>query len=116
MSTVYFYDHIISLESVHVAIDQMKIEPAQRVELRNLLEEQVHYAILNMLLSELPAEDRGMFLRHQEGDQHDELWRLLGEKVDQVEDKIRQVSEELVSKMHQDIDELDGAAGGEEST
>ncbi len=115
MSTVYFYDHIISLESVHVAIDQMGIEPAQRVELRDLLEQQVHYAILNMLLSELPPEDRGIFLRHQEGQEHDELWRLLGEKIDQVEDKIRQVSEELVSKMHQDINELNGVAVSEEA-
>lgn len=116
MSTIYFYDHIISLESVHVAIDQMKIEPAQRIELRDLLEQQVHYAILNMLLSELPPEDRGLFLRHQEGEEHDELWRLLGEKVDQVEEKIRQVSEELVSKMHQDIAELEGRSADAEAS
>jgi transposase len=107
MTTYYFYDHVISVESVHRAIDDLELPTDQRVELRRLLEAQVHHNIMNLILSELPPEDRAQFLEYHSAGDSERMWALLSEKIESVEEKIRDVSDELVAQMHKDIADLD---------
>ncbi len=101
----YFYSHIISIESLTSELDQMDLSKDEKVYLAKLVDETIHNAVLDAVLSELTPQEKIIFIEHLKNDDHDKLWRLLNERVDKIEDKIKTVAEEVKKGLDQDIKE-----------
>ena len=58
----HFYHHIVIIDSVHVGLDSLELEPHEKEELVMLAENNLHHAILDAILSELEEGDKKVFL------------------------------------------------------
>lgn len=101
----YFYSHIISMETVIDALDQMELEDHHRVHLANMIDACVHNLILDVILSQLSAADKKVFLaRLLENPQDKKILEFLNAKIDKVEDQIKKVGEDFKHELHKDIE------------
>lgn len=101
----YFFSHIVDIQSIHLRLQDLDLDDSEKSHLVNLAHDTLHYEIINAILSELSAEDKKIFLRQMTMDDHAELWRFLNKKVDKVEEKIKQVAQDVVDELHVDIEE-----------
>src|SRR3989344_9598251 len=101
----YFYTHIIDTSSLSLELGNMELDPKERMHLLSLIDSNIHHAVLDLILSELSPEDKKTFLMHLASDEHDKVWKLLNEKVENVEEKIKKTAEELKKELHADIKE-----------
>ena len=105
MKKRHFYSHIIETSSVSLALGDMDLTPAERKELINLVEINLHTTIVNLVLSQLSEEDKKQFLIHLHNDHHERIWNLLKEKVNNIEEKIEKAAQDLKKQFHKDIEE-----------
>jgi hypothetical protein len=101
----HFYTHLIDIESIIVELDKLDLNDKQKVQLTTLIDSTLHHHILDTVLSELSDEDKHIFLEHVSKQEHDKIWGLLNNKVDKIEDKIKEAADELKKEIHQDIKE-----------
>lgn len=102
----FFYSHLIEIESVISELDKLDLSDGQRMHLANLLDSSLHHIILDAILSELPEEDKRVFLRHLNENDHDKIWQFLNEKIGNIEDKIKKAADDLKSELHRDLKEV----------
>ena len=102
---MHFYSHIVETSSVSLALGEMELTKDERRHLVSLVEENLHHAILESVLSELSEKDNQEFLVLLATDEHDKIWKLLKDRVDHIEDKIRQTAEDLKKELHKDIED-----------
>lgn len=105
----HFYSHIIDTTSISIELADMDLTPDERLHLIALAESNIHHAVLDTILSELPDEDKKEFLKHVRDDKHDKIWELLRGRVENIEDKITKTVEDLKSELHKDIKEAKSA-------
>lgn len=101
----HFYSHIVETSSISVALGEMDLTPDERKHLLDLVEHNLHHAILDSVLSELSDKDKEEFLRLMAEDDNDKIWELLSKRVDHIEDKIKQTADDLKTEIHKDIKE-----------
>lgn len=100
-----FYTHLIEYESILVELDKLELSDDEKRHLAALIDENLHHKILDAVLSELSEEDKKTFLLYHHHNEHDKLWKLLNEKVDKIEDKIKKAADDLKEEMRKDIKE-----------
>lgn len=100
-----FYSHIIETDSLLVALNDLELEEKEREHIVLLIESTLHHAIVDAILSELSEEDKKIFLEHVSCDDHEKVWNHLMDKVDHIEDKIKQAAESITKELHRDIEE-----------
>ena len=101
-----FYQKYIVIESLIEELDSMDLSDDERNHLSKLVDSSLHHTILDEILFNLSPEDKRVFLAKMSEDPEDEkLMEFLNEKIDNIEDKIRKVSEDLIKEMHKDIKE-----------
>lgn len=101
----HFYHHIVVIDSIHVGLDSLELEPDEKEELLMLAENNLHHAILDTLLSELEEGDKKVFLALVLHNNHNEIWKLLSFKVRDAEEKIKKTAEAFIKNLHEDIKE-----------
>lgn len=101
----HFYHHIVVIDSIHVGLDSLELEPHEKEELLMLADNNIHHAVLDAMLSELEEGDKKVFLALVLNDNHNEIWKLLSFKVKNAEEKIKEVATDLIMKFHEDIKE-----------
>lgn len=102
----YFFSEYLSLESLLEQLRDMDFSEEERHHLASLIDSSLHHAILDEVLSNLSEGDKKLFLKMLEEDQEgDKLKEFLESKIDNIEDKIKKVSDDLVEEMHKDIGE-----------
>jgi hypothetical protein len=101
----HFYSHIVDIESIHTELNALDMSHEERLELILILESSIHHVVIDRVLSELSEEDKKIFLSHLMSDKHDEIWKLLNEKVDKIEEKIKKEVADLKKEIHEDIKE-----------
>lgn len=105
----HFYSHIIETSSVTVALGEMDLTQAERKHLLDLVDHNLHHAILDSVLSELSDKDKQEFLELLAKDDNDKIWKLLNSRVDHIEDKIKQTADDLKKEIHKDIEDSKSA-------
>lgn len=103
MKQKHFYSHIVEIESIHIALKDLGLEENERTELITLAESSIHHVVLDTVLSELNNDDKKTFLAHIAEEKQEDIWKLLKEKINDVEDKIRTAAKKLIDELHQDI-------------
>ncbi len=100
-----FYSHLVQIDSLIVELDSMDFSESEKHQLAKLIDSNLHHTILDAILSELPEADKKIFLEHLNNEDHDKIWQLLNEKVENIEAKIKKAAEDLKQDMRQDIEE-----------
>jgi hypothetical protein len=94
--TKIFYDHLIILESLELKINGLGLEPEEREELGQLVEETVHFRLMTRILDSLPQEYHQEFLELFHQAPHEEsLLKYLQEKVEDIEEIIKKEIKDL---------------------
>lgn len=100
----HFYSHIISMDSLLSALDEMEFSDEQKAHLLSLIDSTIHHVVLDAILSELSEEDKKVFLMYVANDDHMNVWNHLNKKIDNIEEKIRKIVEDLQKELHKDIE------------
>ena len=108
MAKVYFYSHIIDTSCLSLELADMDLTPKERSHLTSLIDSNIHQEILDLILSELSSHDKKTFLGHLASENHDKVWKLIREKVDNVEEKIKKTADDIKKELHKDIKEAKG--------
>ena len=87
-------------------LGNMDLTQQERIHLISLIDSNIHHEILDLILSELNPEDKKTFLTHLASEDHDKVWKLLNEKVENIEEKIKKTAEDLKQELHKDIKEV----------
>lgn len=103
MKKKHFYSHLVETDSLVILINDLDITDDEKGHLISLVDSQLHHAVLDAVLSELSEHDKRLFLKHLLHEEHDEVWRHLNTKVDNIENKIKKVAEDLKKELHEDI-------------
>ncbi len=101
----HFYTHVIETSSISLALAEMELTQEERKHLIDLAQENLHHAILDSVLSELSDKDKQEFLVLLAEDNQEKIWKLLTERVDHIEDKIKKTAEDLKKELHKDIED-----------
>ncbi|MBI4035467.1 hypothetical protein HY383_00825 [Candidatus Daviesbacteria bacterium] len=99
----YFYTHLIESESIIIELDKLSLPPEQKKHLAHLVDSNIHHTILDAIFSELSDSDKRVFVQHLSQDDHQQTWKFLSDKINNIEDKIKKVAEDLKSELHTDI-------------
>ncbi len=99
----HFYHHLIEIDSIHLALGNLDLSPEEKQELLTIVETNINHAIMDSILSELADPDKKVFLSHVVTDDHDAIWKLLNDKIDNAQDKILITINEFKKKLHADI-------------
>lgn len=102
----YFYARIITIESITQELHSMDLSDEERHHLASLVDSNLHYVILDEILSNLSGADKKAFLHRLKMDPEDpKLMEFLAEKIDGIEVRIKKASDDLVAEMYKDIRE-----------
>lgn len=99
----YFYSHIVETSNLSLALGDMDLSKEERLHLISLAEDNLHHVILDAILSELSDTDKKLFLSHVTTFQHHKIWDLLHAKIENVEEKIKNIADTLKKELHEDI-------------
>ncbi|MDA1316705.1 MAG: hypothetical protein O3B87_01620 [bacterium] len=99
----HFYHHLITIDSIHAALDDLDLSVEERKELIDIAESGIHHLIIDTILTELSEEDKKIFLNHMADEAHDELWNHIKRKIDKTEEKIKMAVNCLLADLHKDI-------------
>lgn len=103
MSKSYFYSHLIEMQSLIIELDSLQLSDKEKKHLSLLIDSNLHQAILHSILDELKNEEKKVFLEHLNNKEHDKIWKLLNEKIDNVEEKIKDAAEKIKEELKKDI-------------
>lgn len=101
----HFYSHIIELDTVLFELNKLDISSSEKAHLVELVDSNLHQAILEEVLSHLNEEEKIAFLEHMAEERYSDIWQLLEKRIDHVEDKIKKIAEEVKDELHEDINE-----------
>lgn len=101
----YFYSHLIEIDSLTFELDQMDLSDKEKKHLADLIDINLHNTILDAIFSELSEEDKKAVIEHLKDNKHSEVWSLLNERVEGIEDKIKAAAETVKKELHEDIKE-----------
>ncbi len=99
----HFYSHIVQTDSLHVSLSELDLTQEEREELVSIANDTLHHVILDAVLSELSEDDKKQFLSLLLSEKHEDIWKLLNAKVENIEGKIQIAAEEVKNKLHEDI-------------
>jgi hypothetical protein len=101
----HFYHEIVEIDSIHFALNGLELTREEKAELVQLVEESIHHAVMDSLLSELSEKDKKVFLALIIAQDHTEIWQLLDDNIENPREKVKTIAFELRKKMHDDIEE-----------
>lgn len=100
-----FYDHLIVIEDLEDEIKRLGLEPEEREEIQQLIDELVHHRVLGCVLDRLPKRHHRHFLDSFHQAPYDEahlIW--LAEKIEgDVEKVIKEEIQSLKKEILEDI-------------
>lgn len=100
----YFYQQYIVIEDLIADLHGLDLSDEERHHLASLVDSSLHHAILDEILSNLSEENKREFLHQLNQDpENEKIMDFLKDKVENIEEKIRFVSEQLVKELHKDV-------------
>ena len=98
-----FFASLIKIESIIISLNELGLTREEKVHLAHLVDSSLHNKILDTILSQLNEQDKKQFLVHLKESSHDKIWNFLNEKIEKIEDKIKNVAKDLQFELEKDI-------------
>lgn len=106
MKQKHFYSHLIEISDITIELADMDLSPEERVHLLSLIDANIHSAVVNTVLSELPEEEKKAFLRNLTGNDHMVIWIHLRENIKNVDEKLILAVNNLKKELLKDLKEV----------
>lgn len=100
-----FYSQIVQVETLYVALDDLTLTDKEKEHLKSIIDSSLYHTILDAVLSELPEEDKKMFLDKLGEENHEKTLDFLRKRILNIEDKIKKTANDLMTELHEDIKE-----------
>lgn len=101
----HFYHNLIAIETIETGLIALDLDDKEKKELMELANNNIHHAVLDAVLSELSEDDKKTFLSLVVSEAHDDIWKMLTEKIENAQEKIKKTANDLIAKLHEDIKE-----------
>lgn len=98
-----FYSHLVTTDSVALELEMLDMSDKERSHLLVLADSTLHHVITQAVLEELSVDEKKVFLQHVQKGEHDKIWQLFDKRTQKIEEKIKQISEELKQELSCDI-------------
>lgn len=102
-----FYDHLINLEDLEEAMREHALEPEEKEELHQLIDEMIHHRVLGCILDQLPREHHEEFLNRFHNAPHDTrivvFLQIKTPKEVDIEEKILEEVQKLKQELLEEI-------------
>lgn len=102
----HFYTHIIETETISIELDTLNLKAEEKEHLERLVESQIHHAVVDTVLTQLPEDDKKTFLEHVHTKNYEKVWKLLHAKIDDAEEKIKKSAREITTELLKDIRQI----------
>ncbi len=100
-----FYSHLVSTDHIFIEIDNLDISEKEKIHLKSLVTSNIHIAVLDIVMTHIPPEDKKMFLNHLHKNEHEAMWEFLEKRTIAIDKKIikkvKELSDEFLSDIHQ---------------
>ena len=101
-----FYHELIDLDEVLRELNSLTMSAGEKEHLVTIIHSSVHTVILDIILSEVPKEDKHLFLEHVYTSTHRDIWKFLKKRTVNIEDKIQKAVKGLKKEFLEDIKEI----------
>lgn len=101
-----FYHELLEIDALFDKLQTLDLAPHEKEHLTTIIHSSVHTVILDVVLNELPKEDKHLFLEHVYTSTHRDIWKFLKKRSVNIEDKIRKAVKELQKELLEDIGEV----------
>jgi Neuraminidase (sialidase) len=105
MKGKHFYSHLIEIHEIYLSLTEMDLSDQERSHLVSLAEANIHATVINTVLPDLSEEDKKIFLKNLVSNNHEETWKHLLSKAQDIESKMHQSLKELKKELLKDIEE-----------
>lgn len=102
----HFYSHLINIDSLITSLSDLGLQGNKKNLLISIINDNVHHVVIETIFDFLVDEDREIVIMHIESENHDAIWILLNEKINQPEQKIIKAIADLKKELHDDINSL----------
>ncbi|MDO8639047.1 MAG: hypothetical protein Q7R43_05725 [Candidatus Daviesbacteria bacterium] len=102
----YFYSHLVEIESVTLALDNMNLSYSQKKHLASLIDSTIHHTILDLIFSKLSKTDKELLVEKIKKNPEDkEIMKILNDKVENIDMEIKEAVSKLKKELHEDMEE-----------
>ncbi|MBP6913744.1 MAG: hypothetical protein KBC00_03985 [Candidatus Levybacteria bacterium] len=98
-----YYSHLIEIEVIEQELSALELSSEEKEKLLLHVHSSIEYRVLDVILTELPEEQKKTFLLHMQKEKHDEIWEHLQKHTQEIEDKIKNASKKLMDEFVEDI-------------
>ncbi|MDO8551233.1 MAG: hypothetical protein Q7S03_00940 [bacterium] len=100
-----FFDHLVVLSEVELKMSSCDYLPGEKEKVHHLIEETITYRVITKILDHLPREHHEEFLkRFHAAPHHASLMSFLKERVENIEDYIREEVKDIELMFLADIE------------
>lgn len=100
-----FYSHLVEIDTLFLELDKMELSSEEKKHLSLLIDSSLHHAILDAILAKLSDSDKRAFLIELNSGEDPKIWEFLNQKIDKIEDTIKETARKLKEELHKDIKE-----------
>jgi hypothetical protein len=101
-----FYHELLELQDLFDELEKLALSAGEKEHLVTIIHSSVHTVILDVVLTEVPKEDKELFLEHVHTGTHRDVWRFLKKRTVNIESKIQKAVKELKKELLKDMREL----------
>ncbi|MFH1186706.1 MAG: hypothetical protein V1697_00870 [Candidatus Levyibacteriota bacterium] len=106
MKKKHFYDHLVTTSSIEIELNNLGLVEKERIELLQIAENTIHYTVLDISLRNIKESHKKEFIKHVNAENHEKAWKLLRERTEGIEEKIKKATDQLKEELIKDIKNL----------
>lgn len=106
MEQKHFYSHLIRITDITIELADMDLNSEERIHLLALVDANIHSTVVNTVLSELPEEEKKIFLQNLVANDHIEIWSHLRKNIKDADEKIILAVNSLKRELLKDLKEV----------
>jgi DNA-directed RNA polymerase sigma subunit (sigma70/sigma32) len=106
MKHKHFYTHLVENTDITLELAELDLTADERVHLLSLVEANIHTTVVDTILSELPEEEKKVFLKNLALDDHEKTLNHLKEKISGVEEKIKNSAANIKKELKENIRDI----------
>jgi succinate dehydrogenase flavin-adding protein (antitoxin of CptAB toxin-antitoxin module) len=102
----HFYSNLVDTDSIVFELETLNLSKEEKDHLTMLVHSNMHHTVIEIVLSELPEEEKKIFMHLLHQEDQEMIWMHLNAHVKNAEKKIKKAAEDLKKELLQDIKEV----------